>query len=329
MALRNPRINSAVMDHARNPDPSGSRSAGDPSDAGIDAFREITQGQLIPAIANRTRNAISVDGRSVLLFQRLRSGRRCSCWIGANTSPNSDCPVCLDTGFSGGYFKWGTDQYLMDPSREWRGVNVLLNPLIGVPPWFTLETGAVSGYIEWFEDMLNTNYYGLDVSRFEYRRSGGNITFKLKLEGSDLDYIPFTEEALKQRILLANGRRIFFRVYLKRAVASDPSPMFLYFMFRTLVLSPEPPILIVDIPRRNESVALQEFGIIETLNQINMVFSDVVKRINVEDAIIRLFDMTRWKVIESSPNDPKNILTSHDVNIRKAYEDEAINKIIM
>ena len=218
---------------------------------------------------------------------------------------------------------------MMDPSREWRGVNVTVNPLIGVPPWFTLEAGAVSGYIEWFEDLLQTTYFGLDASRFEYRRNGGIVELKMKLEGSDLAFIPYTEAAFKQRILVASGGRMVFRVYLKRAVSGDPSPMFLYFLFRTLTQGPESPMLTVDIPRRNESNVLQEFGVLETLNQINMVFSDVVKRINLEDVVIRLFDMTRWKVIESSPNDPRNILTSHDINLRKAYEDEAINKIIL
>jgi hypothetical protein len=329
LSLRDPRTKSAITGQARNPDPSLSRSPGDPSDAGIDAFSQIVREQLIPQISNRTRNSISVDGRHVLLYQRLRSGRRCTCWQGVDSTPTSECPICLATGFSGGFLKWGTDLYLMDPSREWRGINVLLNPLIGVPPWFTLEAGAVSGYVEWYEDLLKTSYFGLDVSRFEYRRNRGSIELQLKLEGSDPSYVPFTENALKQRVLLANGGRIFFRVYMKRAVASDPSPMFLYFMFRTLVRSTEQPILLVDIPRRNESVVLQEFGILESLNQVNMVFSDVVKRINVEDAVIRLFDMTRWKVIESSPNDPKNLLTSHDVNVRKVYEDEGINRIIL
>jgi hypothetical protein len=215
----------------------------------------------------------------------------------------------------------------MDPSREWRGVNVALNPLVGVPPWFTLEAGAVSGYVEWSEDLLRS-YFGLDALRFEYRRSGGSVGFKMKLEGADPTFVDFTEEGFKQRIMMGIGR-LSFRVYLKRAVATDPSPMFLYFMFRTLTLSNEPPILLVDIPRRNESIALKEFGILETFNQVNMVFSDEIKRINVEDVVIRLFDMTRWMVIESSRNDPMNVLTSWDVNVRKAYEDESLHKIIL
>lgn len=329
MSLRRPRTGSITHDQARNPDPTGSRSVGDPSSAGIEAFREISKGQLIPQIAERTRNAISVDGRHVLLYQRLRSGRRCTCWASANTTASSECPVCLGTGFAGGYYKWGTDLYLMDPSREWHGVNVLVNPLVGVPPWFSLESGAVSGYVEWYEDFLKGSYFGLDSFRWEYRRAGGQISLMMKLEGIDSGYVPFSESGLKQRVLQGNAGRIFFRCYMKRAVAGDPSPLFLYFMFRTLTLGPGQPLLTVDIPRRQESNVLQEFGVLETLNQINMVFSDVVKRINLEDAVIRMFDMTRWKVIETSPNDPKNILTSHDVNLRKAYEDEGIHRIIL
>jgi hypothetical protein len=118
LSLRDPRTKSAITGQARNPDPSLSRSPGDPSDAGIDAFSQIVREQLIPQISNRTRNSISVDGRHVLLYQRLRSGRRCTCWQGVDSTPTSECPICLATGFSGGFLKWGTDLYLMDPSRE-------------------------------------------------------------------------------------------------------------------------------------------------------------------------------------------------------------------
>jgi len=329
MALRDPRTKSAVHGHARNPDPSDSRSWGDATSQAVHTFQQTAKTMLIPAIAERTRNAISVDGRQVFLYQRLRSGRRCMCWTGANTSPNSDCPICLNTGFAGGYYKWGTDHYMFDPSRSWFGVNTLVNPLLGTPPWFSLEEGVTSGYVEWHEYMTKGTYFGLDASRFEYRRNGGQVEFKFKLEGSDLAFIPYTEAALKQRILVANGGKFTFRVYLKRAVASDPSPMFLYFMFRLLTMSAEQPILIVDIPRRNESNLLAEHGILETLNQIQMAFSDTVKRVNLDDAVIRLFDMTRWKVIESSPNDPLNMLTSHDVQLVKVYDDEGIARIIM
>lgn len=329
MALRDPRTRSAGHLQARNPDPSGSRSFGDATDMAVDVYKQTSREMLIPAIANRTRNALSVDGRQVFLYQRLRSGRRCTCWVGANTTPNQDCPICLNTGFAGGYYKWGTDHYLFDPSRQWFGVNVLVNPLLGTPPWFSLEQGAVSGYVEWHEYMLKNTYYGIDATRFEYRRNNGAIEFKFKLDGTDTAFIPFTEAAFKERVLAAGTGKFTFRVYLKRAVESDPSPMFLYFMFRLLTTSPEAPILVVDIPRRNESNVLAEYGVLETLAQIQMVFSDEVKRINLEDVVIRLFDMTRWKVIESSPNDPQNLLTSHDVQIRKAYEDEGIQRIIL
>jgi len=329
VSLRNPRVRAAMANHPRAPDPSNSRSAGDPTDVAVDVFRQISQEQLIPTIANRTRNAISVDGRQVFLYQRLRSGRRCACWLGVNSTPHSECPICLNTGFSGGYYKWGTDLYLMDPSREWTGVNVVVNPLLGVPPWFTLEAGAVSGYIEWSETMMKTTYYGLDTSRFEYRLNEGSVSLKFKLEGTDPTFINFSEKSLKERLLVAGSGRFIFRVYLKRAVASDPSPMFLYFLFRSLISSSEPPVIIIDIPRRNESNVLAEYGALETLTQINMAFSDIVKKVNLEDVVIRLFDMTRWKVIESSPNDPQNLLTSHDVVARKAFDDEGISRIIL
>lgn len=327
MSLRDPRTKSGMHLHARNPDPSGSRSHGDPTDIAIDTIKQVAKEQLIPQIANRTRNAISVDGRQVFLYQKLRSGRRCSCWAGINTSPHSGCPICFQTGFSGGFLKWGTHLFLFDPSRQYLAVNVLLNPLAGVPPWFSLEQGFTAGYIEWEEQMLNGTYYGLDHWRFEYRKSQGAVTLKMMLDGVDTAFVPFSETALKERILVARGGTFRFRVYLERAVASDPSPLFQFFSFRTLVTSAEPPVLTVDIPRRNENNALMDYGVLETFEGIQMVFSDEVKAINLEDVIIRLYDMTKWKVVGSSANDPQNILTSWDVQLTKIFADQGMYNV--
>jgi len=75
---------------------------------------------------------------------------------------------------------------------------------------------------------------------------------------------------------------------------------------------------------------LAEYGALETFNQIQFAFaSDQVQRINLEDMIIKLEDMTRWKVIEQSPNDPLNILTSIDIQARKVFKDEAMMRILL
>ena len=327
MALRELRTWSQMHQHPRNADPSNSHSYGDPTDQAVEVFKQLAKEQLIPQIANRTRNAISVDGRQVFFYQRLRSGRRCSCWGGNESTPNPECPICFNTGFAGGYLKWGTDLYQFDPSRVWSGVNVILNPLLGVPPWFTLEAGKISGYLEWETFLEQAIYYGIDSWRFDYRKGKGSISLKFMLVGSDVDFVDFTEEALKQRILVANGGKFKFRIYLKRLTANDTSPMFLTFWFRALMRSADQPILLVDIPRRSESAIMAEYGALETFTTIQFVFSDEIKKINLEDMIIRLYDMTRWKVLEVSPNDPQNILTSHDIQARKVFQDEGMYQV--
>jgi hypothetical protein len=324
MALREPRARSQHHLHPRNPDPTGSRSFGDPTDQVRDVFHQLAKEQLIPQIANRTRNAISVDRREVFFYQRLRSGRRCSCWTGVESSPHSECPICWSTGWAGGFYKWGTHLYSFDPSRQWYGMNVHLTPQYGVPLWWELEEGKTQGYIEWSEEPSLRTYYGLDSQRLEYRKGDGTLTFTFKLVGVDPTFIPFTTDAFKARILVANGSRFIFRVSLSRPLSTDDSPKMQQFWFRLLTNSAGPPILYVDMPRRNESNVLAEYGVLETFQPIQMVFSDAIQRINLEDLVVRLHDMTRWKVIESSPNDPLNILTSHDIQVRKVFQTEAL-----
>ena len=290
-------------------------------------FHQTAREILIPAIANRTRNAISIDGREVFFYQRLRSGARCSCWISAETTPHAECPICFGVGFVGGYHKWGTDLYMFDPTARWIGLNAMVNPMLGVPPWFSLTAGTTSGYVEWRMKMLSGSYYGIDAWRFEYRRQGGTIKLSFMLEGSDPTFVPFSEAALLQRLLVANGGSFRFRVTMNRTTPNDLSPIFQFFFFRPLVVSPEPPILLVDIPRRNESNLLAEYGVLETFTPIQMVFSDTIQRVNLEDLVVRLFDMTRWKVIETSPNDPQNILTSHDCQLRRVFQHEGMWRV--
>ena len=327
MAIRGPRVRTTQSQNPRMGDPSNSRSHGDPSDIAGDAFNKLAREQLIPQIANRTRNAIAVDRREVFFYSRLRSGARCACYDAGESAPHGLCQVCWGTGFAGGYHKYGTETYLFDPSRQWWGVNVQLNPLVGLPPWFTLEPDATFGYLEWDESLHRSQYYGIDSSRFEYRNGDGRIKFEIRLDGYDSGFIPYTEDALRQRAMTNNGNRLRFRVTLQRTTVQDRSPMFLQHWYRLLVNSAEPPLLYVDIPRRNESNILAEYGALETFQPIQFVFSDEIQQINLEDIIVRLFDNTRWKVIETSPNDPQNILTSHDIQARKVFNHEILWKV--
>ena len=328
MALREIRARAPHHTQPRWPDPTGSRSYGDPTDIARDEFHRLAKEQLVPQIANRTRNAIAVDRREIFFYQRLREGRRCVCWSNGEATPHAQCPVCLATGFAGGYLKWGTDLYHFEPSRKWYGVNTQLTPLLGVPLWFSLEDGATSGYVEWVQEMKQSRYFGVDSWGMDYRQGKGSLTFVFKLEGFDPTYIPFTENALKERILLADSGRFRFRVLMSRPTSIDDSPIFLHFWFRVLTEDETPPVLYVDVPRKNESNVLAEYGVLETFNQIQFAFpADKIQKINLEDLIIKLEDMTRWKIIEQSPNDPLNIMTSFDVQARKVFRDEAMNYV--
>ena len=328
MALREIRARAMHHTQPRWGDPTGSRSYGDPTDMIRDEHHRLAKEQLIPQIAARTRNAIAVDRREVFFYQRLREGRRCVCWSSGEASPHAQCPVCLATGFSGGYLKWGTELYHFEPSRQWFGINTVLTPLLGVPLWFTLENKATSGYVEWDQEMKQTSYYGVDSWGMDYRQGKGKITFLFKLDGTDPDFIPFTEDGLRQRVLVANGGRFRFRILMTRPTSEDNPPIFLHFWFRTLTDDSASPVLYVDVPRKNESNVLAEYGVLETFNQIQFAFpADKIQRINLEDLIVKLEDMTRWKVIEQSPNDPLNILTSIDIQARKVFKDEAMMNV--
>ncbi len=72
----------------------------------------------------------------------------------------------------------------------------------------------------------------------------------------------------------------------------------------------------VDIPRDRESITLAEIGIYDSFQTITAYFDSTVQKVGVEDFVFRCRDQELWKVVDSSPNRPLDILTSHDVSLR-------------
>ena len=284
-----------------------------------DAPRRIAQELLIPQIARRTHNAIKVDGQPFYFYRRKNTGRRCSCFLGGEQSPDGECQVCFGTGFVGAYDKYGCVTEVGDITRPGlRCVNVEGNfDQRTRPVMFRLCDGAKRGWFE-FDVEVRPNARLIDLLQVHDSVSD-------KLHSRTTAWVttgdrtsPLTNDSL--RVALA-GRAFTVRVELSRDNISVASPFVshVYMRYQTI----ESITILADIPRRRKSIMQAEFGLEDRYETMNMAIASDIRIIDTEDMFVLLSDSgTRWKAIDASENRPGSILTSHDIMVRLVHSYE-------
>lgn len=286
----------------------------DKTQAKEDYPHQVALLDLIPRIQSRARDALSVDRVDTLFFQRKLTGRRCSCFI-VESSPDGQCQICYGTGIVGGYSKFGTTDLTIDVTHpSLRCVNVRpLFELQARPVLLGLDDTALEGYIE--ADVAIRQSLGIaDVFKMVVRST--TITQNNSIEAfvksaDETDFVPVTYASLNARI---GDQKLTFRFEFSRATLSDANPIMSHFFLRSKLM--DDLRIRIDLPRDRESITLAEFGIYDSWQTITAFFDSSVPKVGVEDFVFRCRDQELWKVVDSSPNRPLNILTSHDTTLR-------------
>jgi hypothetical protein len=286
----------------------------DKTQAKEDFPHEVALLDLVPRIQSRARDALSVDRVDTLFFQRKLTGRRCSCFI-VESSPDGQCQICYGTGIVGGYSKFGTTDLTIDVTHpSLRCVNVRpLFELQARPVLLGLDDTALEGYIE--ADVEIRQSLGIaDVFKMVVRST--SITQNNSIEAfvrsaDETDFVPVTYASLNARI---GSQALTFRFEFSRATLSDANPIMSHFFLRSKLV--DDLRIRIDLPRDRESITLAEFGIYDSWQTVTAFFDSSVPKVGVEDFVFRCRDQELWKVVDSSPNRPLNILTSHDTTLR-------------
>lgn len=266
---------------------------------------------LIPIIARKSQNASNVDPFYYEYFQRMKTGRRCSCFD-VESEPSGVCKVCYGTGIVGGYNKRGTRTEVFDVTYpNVRCANTTPdynNPTR--PVFWSLIKSSVYGTLE-FDIWLKTNVGIVDVLHImDYQPQGTEIKYYIK-SPSDLDFEELTEKSLGVRL---GQNKLQFKVTMKRVSPSAPLPKLIGIRMAYRVL-PRTEVR-VNIPRTEENLTLEELGIIQSFSSKNFWIDTTLRNISTEDWFYNVLDGTRWKVTSVSDNKPMGILTSWDVTCR-------------
>jgi hypothetical protein len=286
----------------------------DKTQAKEDYPHQVALLDLVPRIQSRARDALAVDRVDTLFFQRKLTGRRCSCFI-VESSPDGQCQTCFGTGIVGGYTKFGTVDLTIDVTHpSLRCVNV--RPMFEMnarPVLLGLDDTALEGYVEVDVEIRQTigitDIFKLVVSTTSITQNNSIVPL-VRME-DETDFVPVTYSSLNDRI---GSQKLVFRFEFSRATLSDSNPIFSHFFLRAKLV--DDLTIRVDLPRDRESITLAEFGIYDSWQTITAYFDSSVPKVGVEDFVFRCRDQELWKVVDSSPNRPLDILTSHDTTLR-------------
>jgi hypothetical protein len=276
---------------------------------------QIALEQLIPAVRQMSRNAVSVDRIEICYYQRKKLGRRCSCFV-SETSPDGTCKVCHGTGKVGGYTKFGTQDSVLDASATWAGSGVRVD-YTKRPNVVTLEDGADFGEVFTTWQLTSTTGKADLVRVLKY----GDVAVDVK-RPQDVNWLSLTKQNLE---LLLPTTKLDVRMQLRRRNPDDLNPSFMLAEIRYTV--GDRLLIPTDWPIRSQSITLAEYGIYDSWQTVTLYFDDTVNFIDVEDWLINTRDGTRWKVIEVRVNRPLGLLTSTEITARQVQSYEAYSSI--
>jgi len=266
---------------------------------------------LIPIIAREAQNASNVNPVYFEYFQRIKTGRRCSCWT-VEANPQGICPCCFGTGIVGGYNKRGTKTHTFDVTYQDVGA-ANVSPDYNSPTrpcyWSLIKT-AVYGTLD-FEVYLANNIGKVDLFGIkDFCPEGTEINYWVKSPGESR-YTRASRESIECRL---GQIKLQFRVEMKRASPTSPFPKLICIRISYRVQSHTE--IRANIPRVQESLTLEEFGIYQSFTSQPFWLDNTLKNISTEDWMYNTLDSTRWKAIEVTDNKPHGILTSWDLTCR-------------
>ena len=285
---------------------------------------DLHAAQTYPAIEERAKTAHTVEWCDVWFYQRIASGRRCSCHaLGA--TPYMGCPVCYMVGIPGGYIKWGTVQAVVDvtlPGLVMTGIRRADTKSAGSMV-LALEDGVLDGMAIATVELGGGAAEAVDFVQWD--EDGGNIAWDFQTPAM---FPADTWDALTVANLtrrLGDAVQIVrIRLRLHRASTSSPGPLVARAFVRTRRAPEDQTCVKISRPRIQHQLALAELGVSDDW-QVQRWWADAtLPRITDEDWFYEVSAKRAWKVIDIDRHAPQNHTLAYDFSLRKVQDGEAI-----
>ena len=274
-----------------------------------DAPRDFGINFAIQQVVGKVRKSLEVDTVPIFYYQMIRKGRLCSCFDESYDSPDLGCLTCFGTGRVGGYLKYGTVTFVLDPTYyDISLYNVVIDDMVR-PYCFKLQDGRSKGFVECVFYTYN-RVISLD-------RVFSNPVIdpsRIYLSGDDFVYYPITSSEVNYVI---NSNKLGIKVDL-----DGLNPSFFYVMVRFKVI--DDMYVKSDWQRLTRVISPESLNLPNTYQTTSIYMDDTIQDVLAEDFVVNSRDGSRWKVIEVQENKPFNIPINWEVTIRRVQPFEVI-----
>jgi len=285
-------------------------------------IRTIAERETYPGV--RRRNQIAMDGNPVQLYfyQELKRGRRCSCWE-KNGNPFSGCRTCFGTGMVGGYQKYGTYQFLIDPTLpEVESSGLEIKTGVEGPEAWVLGDEYQTGYLKALIN-LQGNWGPVDhLSLFHWAPEGGAVKWEVRPFFGSGGFLVLTQTNLER--LTNKPQLLEIKVTLERPGLEAQSPVVVNGFLR-IKRTPDAQLIIKgNRPKINTAIALEELGALDEWSTATHWIDHTLPLVTSKDWFYNIEEETRWKVVEASALDPQGYLLSWELPCMKLQKDSPI-----
>jgi hypothetical protein len=295
--------------------------------------REVISDLVIPQSIHRRVNSLKQGlPHGVIYFQRLRAGRRCSCWGLIASSPNMDCPICYGVGFVGGYHRVGcTDLWFDSTVPNIQLVNVLPRQNTELPyvPLVLSDT-AVEGVIEFTLPTPRLNTQALaqyqwakpelwDVWEMKYRAvAGSSVTWEIL--DADGNVHPTWDDYLGAAP--PRNRLVRLRVTLRRDNPDIEPPLFGYGRLRYQTGNSPFGWAAINLPQLEGELQLKELGRLFVIQSQEMkVDNTIAEVVNNEDWFYDTWNEYRWMVVRQTLQVIQRRVIGGSVTVRLLHQE--------
>lgn len=283
--------------------------------------------------ARINRNALQCDTRSFYYFRRRTSGRLCSCMLGDENSPNGTCLICFNTGFVGGYDKYGTQTEIVDSTHPSLVLtNVHGNYDSGTRTTFlVLDDDAKVGMVQATIDIRKTNNNYVDqlltYDNASALRGDGTIDYLCREHGTNT-WLQWNTTNVQTILNTPSATKLEVCIYLRRRSLNVPtSPVFSHVYVRYGLLPQKQAVINADIPRSTETITMQEYGFDEQIGTIQMFVDNTVTTYTIDDFFYYVEKQKFWKLSEVQPLFTMGIYTSSDLTARYMQKYEIATQV--
>lgn len=274
---------------------------------------------LAKAQARINHNALQCDTRKFYYFRRRRAGRLCSCVLGNESTPSSKCQICYNTGYVGGYDKYGTATEVLDVTTPGLVLmNVHANYESGTRPvFFALDDGARLGTVQATLPLRRNAGY-VDIAQV-YSNAvmvpGSTVDVLCRPHGSNT-WLQFTTSVLEGILQTQSCDELDVIIYIKRKSFRSESPLVSHVYLRYGLFSRQKSLVLADIPKHSETVTGTEYGFNEEFGSLSMFVDNTIVTYSIDDFFYHLDKKKFWHIQEVQPNISMDICLNTDITAR-------------